>query len=86
MNGIFLLFLPPDLTENSIPPWMFETGAVYLHGYDKEGNKLCKILLFHVTTLAVKKAFLCVLNHKQTLNVIPQESVEMSFKKSSQSV
>ncbi|KAA0715377.1 Motile sperm domain-containing protein 2 [Triplophysa tibetana] len=29
-----------DLTENSIPPWMFETGAVYLHGYDKEGNKL----------------------------------------------
>ncbi|XP_055070614.1 motile sperm domain-containing protein 2 [Misgurnus anguillicaudatus] len=29
-----------DLTENSIPRWMFETGAVYLHGYDKEGNKL----------------------------------------------
>ncbi|KAM3861906.1 motile sperm domain-containing protein 2 [Diretmus argenteus] len=29
-----------DLTENSIPKWMFETGAVYLHGYDKEGNKL----------------------------------------------
>lgn len=30
-----------DLTESVIPRWMFETGAVYLHGYDKEGNKLC---------------------------------------------
>nr|XP_046260533.1 motile sperm domain-containing protein 2 [Scatophagus argus] len=29
-----------DLTESIIPRWMFETGAVYLHGYDKEGNKL----------------------------------------------
>ncbi|XP_066542700.1 motile sperm domain-containing protein 2 isoform X2 [Hoplias malabaricus] len=29
-----------DLTESSVPRWMFETGAVYLHGYDKEGNKL----------------------------------------------
>uniref|UniRef100_A0A4W4FPQ1 MSP domain-containing protein n=1 Tax=Electrophorus electricus TaxID=8005 RepID=A0A4W4FPQ1_ELEEL len=29
-----------DLTENSIPRWTFETGAVYLHGYDKEGHKL----------------------------------------------
>ncbi|KAG9349343.1 hypothetical protein JZ751_027786 [Albula glossodonta] len=29
-----------DLTESSIPKWMFESGAVYLHGYDKEGNKL----------------------------------------------
>ncbi|XP_062390607.1 motile sperm domain-containing protein 2 [Sardina pilchardus] len=29
-----------DLTESSIPKWMFETGAVFLHGYDKEGNKL----------------------------------------------
>lgn len=29
-----------DLTENSIPKWMFEIGAVYLHGYDNEGNKL----------------------------------------------
>lgn len=29
-----------DLTESLIPKWMFETGAVYLHGYDKEGNKL----------------------------------------------
>lgn len=30
-----------DLTESVIPRWMFETGAVFLHGYDKEGNKLC---------------------------------------------
>ncbi|XP_028291049.1 motile sperm domain-containing protein 2 isoform X2 [Gouania willdenowi] len=29
-----------DLTESVVPKWMFETGAVYLHGYDKEGNKL----------------------------------------------
>eukprot|EP00066_Takifugu_rubripes_P001018 XP_003961911.1 PREDICTED: motile sperm domain-containing protein 2 [Takifugu rubripes] len=29
-----------DLTESVIPRWMFETGAVFLHGYDKEGNKL----------------------------------------------
>ncbi|XP_077583909.1 motile sperm domain-containing protein 2 isoform X1 [Stigmatopora nigra] len=29
-----------DLSEGSIPRWMFETGAVFLHGYDKEGNKL----------------------------------------------
>ncbi|XP_061735089.1 motile sperm domain-containing protein 2 [Nerophis ophidion] len=29
-----------DLTESSIPKWMFESGAVFLHGYDKEGNKL----------------------------------------------
>ncbi|XP_040057083.2 motile sperm domain-containing protein 2 isoform X2 [Gasterosteus aculeatus] len=29
-----------DITESTIPKWMFEIGAVYLHGYDKEGNKL----------------------------------------------
>ncbi|KAM9341929.1 motile sperm domain-containing protein 2 [Pholidichthys leucotaenia] len=29
-----------DISESTIPKWMFETGAVYLHGYDKEGNKL----------------------------------------------
>lgn len=29
-----------DLSESCIPKWMFETGAVFLHGYDKEGNKL----------------------------------------------
>ncbi|XP_016104834.1 motile sperm domain-containing protein 2-like [Sinocyclocheilus grahami] len=28
------------LTESSIPRWMFESGAVNLHGYDKDGNKL----------------------------------------------
>lgn len=33
-----------DLTESSIPKWMFETGAVFLHGYDKEGNKLCMLI------------------------------------------
>ncbi|XP_051566621.1 motile sperm domain-containing protein 2 isoform X2 [Myxocyprinus asiaticus] len=33
-------FTVNDLTESSIPRWMFESGAVYLHGYDKEGNKL----------------------------------------------
>lgn len=35
-----------DLTESVIPKWMFETGAVYLHGYDKEGNKLCMYMSF----------------------------------------
>ncbi|XP_078251951.1 motile sperm domain-containing protein 2-like, partial [Rhinoraja longicauda] len=29
-----------DLSESSLPKWTFETGAVYLHGYDKEGNKI----------------------------------------------
>uniref|UniRef100_A0A8D3B5J2 Motile sperm domain containing 2 n=1 Tax=Scophthalmus maximus TaxID=52904 RepID=A0A8D3B5J2_SCOMX len=29
-----------EITEGTIPRWMFETGAVYLHGYDKEGNKI----------------------------------------------
>lgn len=29
-----------DLNESVIPKWMFETGAVYLHGYDKEGSKI----------------------------------------------
>ncbi|KAM4558168.1 motile sperm domain-containing protein 2 isoform 1-T2 [Odontesthes bonariensis] len=29
-----------DINESTIPKWMFETGAVFLHGYDKEGNKL----------------------------------------------
>uniref|UniRef100_UPI00398ECFB1 motile sperm domain-containing protein 2 isoform X1 n=1 Tax=Pristiophorus japonicus TaxID=55135 RepID=UPI00398ECFB1 len=29
-----------DLSESSLPRWTFETGAVYLHGYDKEGNKM----------------------------------------------
>ncbi|KAM9709413.1 motile sperm domain-containing protein 2 [Menidia menidia] len=33
-------FCVNDLNESTIPRWMFETGAVYLHGYDKEGNKL----------------------------------------------
>ncbi|XP_043556500.1 motile sperm domain-containing protein 2 isoform X2 [Chiloscyllium plagiosum] len=29
-----------DLSESNLPRWTFETGAVYLHGYDKEGNKM----------------------------------------------
>ncbi|XP_021177526.2 motile sperm domain-containing protein 2 [Fundulus heteroclitus] len=29
-----------DVSESTVPRWMFESGAVYLHGYDKEGNKL----------------------------------------------
>ncbi|OCT93948.1 hypothetical protein XELAEV_18011611mg [Xenopus laevis] len=29
-----------DLNESTIPKWCFENGATYLHGYDKEGNKL----------------------------------------------
>ncbi|KAJ8252885.1 hypothetical protein GJAV_G00206650 [Gymnothorax javanicus] len=33
-------FRVSDLTESCIPRWMFETGALYLHGYDKEGYKL----------------------------------------------
>ncbi|XP_053733908.1 motile sperm domain-containing protein 2 [Synchiropus splendidus] len=33
-------FAVNDLSESTVPKWMFETGAVYLHGYDKEGNKL----------------------------------------------
>ncbi|XP_069493167.1 motile sperm domain-containing protein 2 isoform X2 [Ambystoma mexicanum] len=33
-------FAVNDLKESVLPKWCFETGAVYLHGYDKEGNKL----------------------------------------------
>ncbi|XP_064336281.1 uncharacterized protein LOC116150809 isoform X1 [Camelus dromedarius] len=29
-----------NLTEASIPRWLLEIGGIYLHGYDKEGNKL----------------------------------------------
>ncbi|XP_006029465.1 motile sperm domain-containing protein 2 isoform X1 [Alligator sinensis] len=29
-----------DLTESVLPKWLFDTGALYLHGYDKEGYKL----------------------------------------------
>lgn len=39
-----------DLTESIIPKWMFETGAVYLHGYDKEGNKLCMYMFYYTST------------------------------------
>ncbi|KAM9039547.1 motile sperm domain-containing protein 2 isoform X1 [Sarcophilus harrisii] len=33
-------FAVNDLNESTLPKWLFEVGAVYLHGYDKEGNKL----------------------------------------------
>ncbi|XP_007889836.1 motile sperm domain-containing protein 2 [Callorhinchus milii] len=33
-------FLVHNLSESNFPGWVFETGAVYLHGYDKEGNKM----------------------------------------------
>lgn len=39
-----------DITESTIPRWMFETGAVFLHGYDKEGNKLCMYILYYYCT------------------------------------
>ncbi|XP_043927783.1 motile sperm domain-containing protein 2 [Protopterus annectens] len=29
-----------NLCESSLPSWVLETGSVFLHGYDKEGNKL----------------------------------------------
>ncbi|XP_014324367.2 motile sperm domain-containing protein 2 [Xiphophorus maculatus] len=29
-----------DVSESTIPRWMFESGAIFLHGYDREGNKL----------------------------------------------
>ncbi|NXA46887.1 MSPD2 protein, partial [Nothocercus julius] len=29
-----------DLTESVLPKWLFESGAIFLHGYDKEGYKL----------------------------------------------
>lgn len=42
----FALYIS-DLTESVIPKWMFETGAVYLHGYDREGNKLCMYMFYY---------------------------------------
>lgn len=41
---VFFFFL--DLSESSIPRWLLELGGIYLHGYDKEGNKLCKYIQF----------------------------------------
>lgn len=45
-NVMSVLMCVSDINESTIPRWMFETGAVYLHGYDKEGNKLCMHLLY----------------------------------------
>uniref|UniRef100_A0A8C6QJ39 Motile sperm domain containing 2 n=1 Tax=Nannospalax galili TaxID=1026970 RepID=A0A8C6QJ39_NANGA len=49
-----------DLSESSIPRWLLEIGCVYLHGYDKEGNKLFWIRAkYHIkdqkTTMDKKK-------------------------------
>ncbi|XP_008326743.1 motile sperm domain-containing protein 2 [Cynoglossus semilaevis] len=50
-----------DLAESSIPRWMFETGAVFLHGYDKEGNKLfwfrVKLHIKDAKTIVDKKKY-----------------------------
>ncbi|XP_041495878.1 motile sperm domain-containing protein 2 [Microtus oregoni] len=38
-----------DLSESSIPRWLLELGGIYLHGYDKEGNKLLWIRVkYHI--------------------------------------
>ncbi|XP_041857166.1 motile sperm domain-containing protein 2 [Melanotaenia boesemani] len=51
-----------DLNESIIPKWMFETGAVYLHGYDKEGNKLfwfkVKLHIKDAKTVVDKKKYI----------------------------
>ena len=48
-----------DLTEYSLPRWLLEIGGIYLHGYDKEGNKLLWIgVKYHIKdhkTILVKK-------------------------------
>ncbi|XP_062862297.1 motile sperm domain-containing protein 2 isoform X2 [Trichomycterus rosablanca] len=53
-----------DLTESSIPRWMFETGAVFLHGYDKEGNKLLwfkvKLHVKDAKTIVDKKRYVAL--------------------------
>ncbi|XP_053863347.1 motile sperm domain-containing protein 2 isoform X1 [Malaclemys terrapin pileata] len=33
-------YMVNDLSEAALPKWLFENGALYLHGYDKEGYKL----------------------------------------------
>uniref|UniRef100_A0A8C0IPY2 Motile sperm domain containing 2 n=1 Tax=Chelonoidis abingdonii TaxID=106734 RepID=A0A8C0IPY2_CHEAB len=33
-------YMVNDLSESALPKWLFENGALYLHGYDKEGYKL----------------------------------------------
>ncbi|XP_029460737.1 motile sperm domain-containing protein 2 isoform X2 [Rhinatrema bivittatum] len=33
-------FTVNDLSESVFPKWCFESGAIFLHGYDKQGNKL----------------------------------------------
>ncbi|XP_074714846.1 motile sperm domain-containing protein 2 isoform X3 [Strix uralensis] len=38
-----------DLTESVLPKWLFESGALFLHGYDKEGYKLFWFRVKHHT-------------------------------------
>ncbi|KAK2533798.1 Mospd2 [Columba livia] len=38
-----------DLTESVLPKWLFEIGALFLHGYDKEGYKLFWFRVKHHT-------------------------------------
>ncbi|GAB1303278.1 Motile sperm domain-containing protein 2 [Apodemus speciosus] len=44
-----------DLSESSIPRWLLELGGIYLHGYDKEGNKLLKYHIKDQKTIMDKK-------------------------------
>lgn len=50
---------------------MFETGAVFLHGYDKEGNKLCMstfrpayIFHFPMSSFAFNRQAICSINDR----------------------
>ncbi|XP_027747548.1 motile sperm domain-containing protein 2 isoform X2 [Empidonax traillii] len=38
-----------DLSESVLPKWLFEIGALFLHGYDKEGYKLFWFKVKHHT-------------------------------------
>uniref|UniRef100_A0A8B9N1Y5 Motile sperm domain-containing protein 2 n=1 Tax=Accipiter nisus TaxID=211598 RepID=A0A8B9N1Y5_9AVES len=43
-----------DLTESVLPKWLFENGSLFLHGYDKEGYKLCKLQrIYHFQSLII---------------------------------
>lgn len=54
-------FAVNDLNEDVFPKWCFETGAIFLHGYDKEGNKLfwlkVKLHIKDSKTQMLKKKF-----------------------------
>ncbi|CAB1327895.1 unnamed protein product [Coregonus sp. 'balchen'] len=48
-----------DINESSVQKSLFESGMHYLHGYDKEGNKLCRVKLHvkDVKMLTEKKRY-----------------------------